>query len=678
MLLREVDSIAHRSIPDLYLNPLDWYTSHEPGLLGYHINTLVTEIDTKNRVVFTKAGDCVTYDILVLATGSDALVPRHTPGHDAKGVHVYRTIEDLEKMIQYSEGVEVPPGVTKRAAVVGGGLLGLEAAHAVQGLAQFPEVALIERNRWVLSRQLDGEAGGMVVEKVRGMGVDVMLSKRVGKINVDPSTGRMTQVVFEDGLVMDCQVLCFAIGIRARDDIARAAGIKCHHRGGIIIDNRCETSVPGVYAIGECANWGEQTYGLIAPGIEMADVLSFNLTQGKDHKMREFSAPDLSTKLKLMGVDVASFGDYFADRDGPKNLPMKHGKKPSPSVRRGSAAIITGEVDTVPVKALQYKDPFSSVYKKYIFTTDGKYLLGGMMIGDTTDYIKLVSLVKSGKPLEIPPSQLILGAKKEGEDDAADLDDDAQICSCHNVTKGMVAGCIKQDGCKSIGEVKSKTKAGTGCGGCMPLVQSIFNAEMKAAGNEISNALCPHFTYSRVDLYNIIKVKQLKSLTEVMKEAGKNRNSLGCEVCKPVMASIFSSLWNPHVMDTPVHGLQDTNDRFLGNIQRNGTFSVIPRVSGGEITPDKLVVIGKVAQKYDLYTKITGGQRIDMFGAKKGDLPEIWEQLTVGGMESGHAYGKSLRTVKSCVGSTWCRFGIGDSVGLAVRLEERYKSTFSP
>ena len=624
--------------------------------------------------MFTKAGDCVTFDILVLATGSDALLPRHTPGHDAQGVFIYRTIDDLEKMIEYSQSVKVKNGIKKCAAVVGGGLLGLEAAHAVQGLEQFPKVALIERNRWVLSRQLDVEAGGMVVEKVRTMGVDVMLSKRVGRINVDPETGNMTQVVFEDGLVMDCQVLCFAIGIRARDDLARAAGIKCHHRGGIIINNHCETSVPGIYAIGECANWGNATYGLIAPGIEMADVLSFNLTQAKDHKVREFKAPDLSTKLKLMGVEVASFGDYFADRDGPRNLPTKHGKKPTVNPRRGSEAMITGEVDSVPVKALQYKDPFSSVYKKYIFTTDGKYLLGGMMIGDTGDYIKLVSLVKNGKPLEIPPSQLILGAKKEGEDDTADLDDEAQICSCHNVTKGMVAGCIKKDGCKSIGEVKATTKAGTGCGGCMPLVQSIFNAEMKAAGNEISTALCPHFTYTRADLYNIIKVKKLKTLPEVMKEAGKNPNSLGCEVCKPVMASIFSSLWNPHVMDTSVHGLQDTNDRFLGNIQRNGTFSVIPRVSGGEITPGKLVVIGKVAQKYDLYTKITGGQRIDMFGAKKGDLPEIWEELIAGGMESGHAYGKSLRTVKSCVGSTWCRFGIGDSVGLAVRLEERYKS----
>ena len=578
-------------------------------------------------------------------------------------------------MIEYSQTVQIPPGAAKRAAVVGGGLLGLEAAHAVQGLEQFPEVALIERNRWVLSRQLDGEAGGLVVEKVRGMGVDVMLSKRVGKILVDTATGRMSQVVFEDGQIIDCQMLCFAIGIRARDELARAAGIKCHHRGGIIIDNYCQTSVPDVYAIGECANWGEATYGLIAPGIEMADVLSFNLTQAKEHQMREFTTPDLSTKLKLMGVDVASFGDYFADRDGPKSLPMKHGRKPSVATRRGSASIITGEVEKIPVKALKYKDPFSAVYKKYIFTTDGKYILGGMMIGDTSDYLKLVSLVKASKPLQIPPSELFLGAKKESEDDASDLAFDSQICSCHNVTKGDVITCIRE-GSKSIGEVKSKTKAGTGCGGCLPVVTSIFSAEMKAAGIEMTKALCPHFAFSRADLYNIIKVKELKTLLEVMREAGKSPNALGCEVCKPAIASIFSSLWNPHVMDTPVHGLQDTNDRFLGNIQRNGTFSVIPRVSGGEITPDKLIVIGRVAQKYNLYTKITGGQRIDMFGAKKADLPAIWEELIAGGMESGHAYGKSLRTVKSCVGSTWCRFGIGDSVGLAVRLEERYKSIF--
>jgi nitrite reductase (NAD(P)H) len=319
------------------------------------------------------------------------------------------------------------------------------------------------------------------------------------------------------------------------------------------------------------------------------------------------------------------------------------------------------------------------VYKKYIFTMDGKYLLGGMMIGDTRDYVKLVPMVKQQKELDMPPSQLILGAKKDGEgDDGDDLTDDIQICSCHNVTKGDVVEAVKSGTCKTADEVKVCTKAGTGCGGCMPLVTSIFKKTMTAMGNEVTNYLCAHFNYSRADLYNIVMVKRLRTLREVMRECGNDPDSLGCEQCKPAVGSIFSSLWNRHIMDKPEHGLQDTNDRFLGNIQRNGTYSVIPRVAAGEITPEKLIVIGEVARQYGLYTKITGGQRIDMFGAKRQDLLDIWGRLIDAGMESGHAYAKSLRTVKSCVGTTWCRFGIGDSVGMAVRLEERYKSLRAP
>ena len=648
------------------------------GSLNYHLNTLVTEVHPSQKVVSTSTGETVPYDILVLATGSDALLPRHTPGHDAKGVFVYRTIEDLEKLIAYSEGVAGTTG-----AVVGGGLLGLEAARAMMDLESFGQVKLIERNRWVLSRQLDGDAGGMVVDLVRKLGLDVMLSKRVGKIEVDDDNA-IKAVVFEDGDRMDCKCLMFAIGIKARDELARRAGIKCSDRGGgIVVAPDLMTSEEGIYAIGECASWESQTFGLIAPGIEMADVLAFNLTQAKVHAARKFKRPDLSTKLKLLGVEVASFGDFFADRDGPKDLPTKkHGaaKKAANGVVETEERVksITNGPAPPPVKALTYKDPFQAVYKKYLFTLDGKYLLGGMMIGDTKDYVKLVPMVKNQKALEVPPSQFILGASKEGEDDADDLMDDTQICSCHNVTKGDVASVVKDGSCKSIGDVKACTKAGTGCGGCMPLVQTIFNKEMKAQGAEVLNHLCPHFKYSRADLFNIIYVKKLKTFTEVMKECGKDADSLGCEACKPTIGSILSSLYNQHIMDKPLHGLQETNDKFLANIQRNGTFSVIPRVSAGEITAEKLIIIGTVAKKYGLYCKITGGQRIDMFGAKKQDLVDIWTELVNGGMESGHAYAKSLRTVKSCVGTTWCRFGIGDSVGMAVRLEERYKSIRSP
>lgn len=663
----------HKLVENLYLNPKEWYESMPEGSLKYHLNTLVTDIDSSNKVVKTAHGDTVMYDILVLATGSDALLPRHTPGHDANGVFVYRTINDLQNLIAFAS--------TKRGtdgAVVGGGLLGLEAAKAMIDLSVFRKVKLIERNRWVLSRQLDGDAGSMVVEQVRNLGLDVGLSKRVGRINADAGNN-VTGVTFEDGESMDCSCICFAIGIRARDDLARKAGIKCADRGGgIVVKQDLSTSVPDIYAIGECASWESQTFGLIAPGVEMADVLAFNLTQAKAHTPRVFKRPDLSTKLKLLGVEVASFGDFFADRDGPKELPVRHGNKREGQQRRNSVKNLTSGPPPPPVKALTYKDPFTQVYKKYLFTLDGKYLLGGMMIGDTKDYTKLVSIVKQQKALEVSPSEFIVGTPKSGGDDTDDLTDDTQICSCHNVTKRDITKAVMDGTCKSIGNVKACTKAGTGCGGCMPLVQTIFNKTMASMGQEVKNHLCPHFEYSRADLFNIIYVKQLQSFEEIMKTAGKDRNSLGCEVCKPAVGSILASLFNKHIIDKDRRGLQDTNDKFLANIQRNGTYSVVPRVAGGEITPDKLIIIGTVAKKYGLYTKITGGQRIDMFGAKKQDLISIWTELIKGGMESGHAYAKSLRTVKSCVGTTWCRFGIGDSVGMAVRLEERYKSIRAP
>ncbi|KAK1809318.1 hypothetical protein LTR12_016319 [Friedmanniomyces endolithicus] len=665
----------HRQVENLYLNPASWYASMPEGSLSYHLNTLVTSIDTEKKTVETSKGDTVPYDILVLATGSDALLPKHTPGHDAKGVFVYRTIDDLQKLIEFSATKTGGVG-----AVVGGGLLGLEAAKAMMDLEQFKKVKLIERNRWVLSRQLDGDAGSMVVEQVTALGLDVLLSKRVGKISTDEGNN-VTGVTFEDGEKMDCSCICFAIGIKARDEVARKSGIKCADRGGgIVINPDMSTSAPDVYAVGECASWENQTFGLIAPGIEMADILAFNLTQAKAHAPRSFKSPDLSTKLKLLGVEVASFGDFFADRDGPKDSPMKRHAAKKEGGRDSNDRVkgLTEGPPPSPVKALVYKDPFQQVYKKYLFTMDGKYLLGGMMIGDTKDYVKLVPMVMNRKPLDVPPSEFILGASKGDEDDGDDLEDDTQICSCHNVLKGDVTKAVKDGTCKSIGDVKSCTKAGTGCGGCMPLVQTIFNKTMASMGQEVKNHLCPHFEYSRADLFNIIYVKKLQSFGEIMEQCGKDPTSLGCESCKPTVGSIIASLYNKHIMDEGRMGLQETNDRFLANIQRNGTFSVVPRVSGGEITANKLIVIGSVAKKYDLYCKITGGQRIDMFGAKKHDLPKIWQELIDGGMESGHAYAKSLRTVKSCVGTSWCRFGIGDSVGMAVRLEERYKSIRSP
>lgn len=619
------------------------------------------------------------YDVLVLATGSSAVLPRRTPGHDAHGVFVYRTVDDLMRLIAFSKGKGATDGL-----VVGGGLLGLEAAKAMMDLDVYEKVRLVERNKWVLSRQLDADAGDMVVQQVRQLGLDVMLSKRVQRIRVD-AANNVAGVVFEDGEELACSTVCFAIGISPRDELARNAGIECAESaagGGITVDDSLQTSATGVYAVGECASWRSTTYGLIAPGVEMADVLAFNLTQAALHTPRVFKRPDVSTKLKLLGVDVASFGDFFADRDGPRHLPPKYIRDSKAKSSGGGDGGSLSAVDK-QAKILTYKDPFQNVYKKYIFTADGRYLLGGMMIGDTSDYIKVVPLVKTMKELDVPPGELILGSKSGGEDNGDDLDDDTQICSCHNVTKGDIVTQAQSGACKDIASVKACTKAGTGCGGCMPLVTSIFNKTLTGMGQEVTNHLCEHFAYSRTDLFNIIMVKKHKTFAAVFADAGNNKNSsgsgsVGCEMCKPAVASIFASLWNRHVLAPPHRGLQDTNDRYLGNIQRDGTYSVVPRVAGGEITPARLLAIGRVAEQYGLYTKITGGQRIDLFGARRQDLPAIWAALGAAGLESGHAYAKSLRTVKSCVGSTWCRYGIGDSVGLAVRLEERYKSIRAP
>ncbi|KAJ7512051.1 nitrite reductase [Mycena galericulata] len=687
----------HRNVENLYLNPPSWYAEQQPDSFRYFLSETVTSVSPETHLVHTSKGHVFKYDKCILATGSNAGLPPYvTPEQVARtsGVFVYRNIADLDGIISYAE-----KGTVRKAVVVGGGLLGLEAAKAIYDMPSIPEVAIIHRQGHLLSRQLDADAGEMVLRKIQDMGVEVLTNcSPVEQMSCPAGVGSAEDVFvgfkLPDGSTVEADLVIYAIGIKPRDEIAKASGIKCDARGGIIVRDDLQTLSKDVYAIGECASWKGNTYGLIGPGIEMADILSFNLTQTDSHAPRVMNAPDLSTKLKLMGIDVASFGDYFADMksvdaqiqvvshvskydQAQPAIQISIGEPPA-SIPRATASRMQKSQSEGPIKCLVYNDPFGSTYKKYIFTADGKYLLGGQMIGDVGDYVKLVAIVKKKKALEIPPSELIVGAKKDGAGDGNDLDDDTQICSCHNVDKGRIVKCVKDDGCTTIPDLKLKTKVGTGCGGCMPLVTSIFNAEMKKAGHKVNNNICPHFAMSRADLFAVVRVKKLRDFSEIMLDSGVNKDSLGCEICKPAIGSILSSLYNEHIM-TPVHHQnQDTNDRFLGNIQRNGTFSVIPRIPAGEVTPDGLIAIGQVAKKYGLYTKITGGLRIDMFGACKDDLPDIWEELNNAGFESGHAYGKALRTVKSCVGTTWCRYGVGDSVGLAVQLENRYRGVRSP
>ncbi|PWZ01235.1 putative nitrite reductase [Testicularia cyperi] len=679
---------THRSTESLYLNPLEWYSSHAKNKLAYHTSDPVVSIDAENKLVKTQKGIEFDFDECILATGSDAALPPYISRSQffaTKGTFVYRTIQDLDDMIGYA--VDAPKTLGRRirkAGVIGGGLLGLEAAKALLDLEEVDQVVLVERNRWVLSRQLDQEGGTLVLQKVKDLGVEVLLQARVRDL-IWNDEARLTGMLMQgsDGqpdYPFELDMLVFATGIQPRDDLARPASIETAPRcGGFVVDEQLKTNKPNVYAIGECASFENQTFGLIAPGIEMAEVLAFNLTEGPHHAMRSMAPPDVSTKLKLMGVDVASFGDFFADQ-GKISKPLPGTVKPRGARAAASASAVASSPEEIKrnVKALTYRDPFSDVYKKYLFTADGKYLLGGMMVGDVKDYVKLVAICNKAQQIEKPPAELIIGAKKEGEEEGDDLPDEAQICSCHNVSKGDVIKCVKDGGIRSFGEMKASTKCGSGCGGCVPLATSIFNKALKDAGVEVSNHLCAHFAYSRQELYQIIKFKKLKEFTTIMKTVGKKSDSLGCEVCRPAVGSILSSLYNDWIMKPELRQTQDTNDRYLANMQRDGTYSVVPRLPAGEITPAGLKVIGEVAEEYGLYTKITGGQRIDMFGARKQDLPGIWEKLVNAGFESGHAYGKALRTVKSCVGSTWCRYGLGDSVGLAHELESRYKGVRAP
>ncbi|HVJ68297.1 MAG TPA: nitrite reductase large subunit NirB, partial [Caulifigura sp.] len=616
---------AHRDAEKLMLARQEWYADHGVEL---HIGDRAETIDRHAMRVKSQKGRDIAYDHLVLATGSIPFVPP-IAGVDKAGVFVYRTIEDLERIIGYS-------AKAKRCAVLGGGLLGLEAAKAVYDLGL--EAHVVEFNGRLMPRQIDDAGSRVLVNKLEGMGVHVHLNCSAKTIH---GSGCVEALEFQDGNKLDVEMIVVSTGIRPRDDIARQSGLEVGPRGGIVVDDFLRTSDPRISAIGECALHAGMVYGLVAPGYDMAETLASSLTGGQ----KRFQGADLSTKLKLMGVDVASFGDYEAGPD-----------KATP---------------------LSFENPFGGEYKKLFFSRDGKKLLGGILVGDASQYGTLSMLAKSGALLPCKPHELIVGnspaATAAGGIDS--LPDTAQVCSCNNVSKGAICAAIRDQGLDSPAAVKSCTKAGAGCGGCFPLVTDLFKAEAKKLGRTVTNHLCEHFAYSRTELFAIIKTKGYRSFAEVMAYCGKG---WGCETCKPAIASILASLWNDLVLDPQHESLQDTNDRFLANIQRGGTYSVVPRVPGGEITPEKLIVLGEVARRYGLYCKITGGQRIDLLGARVEQLPDVWRDLVQAGFESGHAYGKAMRTVKSCVGSTWCRYGVQDSTGLAIRLEERYRGIRAP
>jgi nitrite reductase (NADH) large subunit len=597
-----------------------------------HLADKVVSIDRDAKTVTSAAGKVIPYDKLILATGSYPFVPP-IPGNDAAGNFVYRTIDDLQAIEAYAENCKV-------GAVVGGGLLGLEAANALQNLGL--ETHVVEFAPRLMTVQVDDAGGALLKRKIETLGVHVHTATNTKAITtVD---GRVHQMQFVDDIALQTDMIVFSCGIRPRDDLAKACGIDVGPRGGIVINDACQTSDPDVYAIGECALWNERIFGLVAPGYAMAKVCADQLTQ---EAPSIFIGADMSTKLKLLGVDVASFGDAFAKTPGARSVAIT--------------------------------DDITDTYKKIVISEDASTLLGGILVGDAADYAILHQMMLNETALPPHPQDLILPAR-DGNSAPTPIGvtcllDSASICSCNNVTKADICNAICADGLTTLSQIKKFTNAATGCGGCAPLVTQILNHELTAAGVDVNDHLCEHFPYSRQALFDLVRVKKIRTFADLIATHGKGH---GCEICKPAVASILASTWNDHVLDPDHAPLQDTNDHFLANMQKDGTYSVIPRIPGGEITPDKLIVIGQVAKKYNLYTKITGAQRVDLLGARVDQLPHIWTELIDAGFESGHAYGKALRTVKSCVGETWCRYGVQDSVALAIEIENRYKGIRAP
>lgn len=610
---------------ELLMAPLSWYREQRIDL---HLGELVTHIDRSAKTITTHNGRQDHYDHLVLATGSAAFVPK-VKGVERDGVFVYRTIDDLNQIIEFGRTVT-------RAAVIGGGLLGLEAAKALQDLGL--ETHIIEFAPRLMPRQLDEQGSGCLQQKLEALGLGVHLRKSTREIT---GNGIVEGLDFEDGTRLEVGMVVISAGIRPRDEVAGRAGLDIHPKGGVVVDDQMRTSDAHIYAVGEVAVHQNMIYGLVAPGYDMAEVVAQQLA-GKGGRL--FHGFDMSTKLKLLGVDVGSFGDALGETAG-----------------------------CVPIT---FYDRHNGTYKRINLSADGKHLLGGILVGDATQYGAFHQMALNKMPLPANPETLIIGTQTEkgaSGDGVKSLPDVAVICACENVVKADIVNAVKEQGATNIDHIKKSTKACTGCGGCSAMVNDIVKYTLESLGHKVKKSLCEHFDHSRQELYDIIRIRGVRTFEELLDVCGKGD---GCEVCKPAVASLLASIWNEAIVSQAT--IQDTNDRFLANIQRGGTYSVVPRIPGGEITPSKLMAIGRIAQKYDLYTKITGGQRIDMFGARVDQLPEIWEELIAEGFESGHAYGKSLRTVKSCVGSTWCRYGVQDSVSFAIFIEERYKGLRAP
>ncbi|ABI57046.1 nitrite reductase large subunit NirB [Alkalilimnicola ehrlichii MLHE-1] len=618
---------GEKTVDDIMLNRPEWYAENGITL---HTGCPVTEINRRHREVISGDGRRTPYDRLLLATGSNPfIIP--VPGNDLPGVLAYRDIGDVEAMLEASRQ-------HRHAVVIGGGLLGLEAAWGLhqQGMA----VTVVHLAPHLMERQLDALAGGMLEQSLRERGVEFRLEAQTQALLGDD---RVEAVRFADGEEIPADLVVMAAGIRPNIHLAKAAGILCER--GIVVNDTMQTFDPRIYAVGECVQHRGQCYGLVAPLFEQAKVCANHLAEAG---FAAYEGSVTSTKLKVTGVDLFSAGDF--------------------SEAEGTEAIV-------------YQDPAGGIYKKLVLQEDR--IRGAVLYGDTSDGAWYFQLLKDGTSVSDFRDSLLFGqahlgdAGHGGQSHAEAMPMDAQVCDCNGVCKGDIVNAIQEQGLFSLEEVQSHTKASASCGSCTGLVEQILQSTVGGGYAEPRvKPLCACTDHSHDQVRKAIREQHLTCLQQVF-DTLEWKTPDGCDKCRPALNYYLISTWPEEAQDDEMARL--VNERMHANIQKDGTYSVVPRMWGGTTTPAELRKIAEVAERYDVPTvKVTGGQRIDLLGVKKEDLPGMWGELAEAGFVSGHAYGKALRTVKTCVGSEWCRFGVQDSTSLGIALERMCWGAWTP
>jgi nitrite reductase (NADH) large subunit len=616
------------TLQDIMLNDVDWYERHDIKL---HLNKTVAHIDRRGRKVVAEDGTEEQYDRLLLATGSNPFI-LPIPGKDLKGVLTYRDIHDTNAMIEAA-------ATYKQAVVIGGGLLGLEAANGLK--LRGMNVTVVHLMEWLMERQLDKTAAKMLQQSLAQKGLKFMLQKQTSAILGTPD-GRVKGVSFADGEEIAADLVCMAVGIRPNDELAKSAGIHCSR--GVVVNDTMQTFDPRIYAVGECVSHRGTAYGLVAPLFEMAKVCANHLAH---MGIGRYEGSVTSTKLKVTGIDLFSAGNF------------------------------TGSADT---EEILLHDTMGGVYKKLVIKDDR--IVGGVMYGDTVDGSWYFQLLREKQNIAEIRDHLMFGQSHLGntghlgQNKAATMPDDMEVCGCNGVSKGSIVKAIKEKGLFGLDEVRKQTKASSSCGSCTGLVEQILASTVGGAytpQKNINKPMCGCTDFTHEEVRKAIREERLLTIPSVM-ELMNWRTPNGCASCRPALNYYLISTWPHEAKDDPQSRF--INERAHANIQKNGTFSVVPRMFGGVTNAHQLRRIADVVDKYQIPTvKVTGGQRIDLLGVKKEDLPKVWADLA---MPSGHAYAKALRTVKTCVGSEWCRFGVQDSTQMGIDLEQAFWKMYAP